>query len=119
MPNNTFEFRDGDCSLTLDVDKLDSLPLKNLRLCLRILRGHPEDIKRLESALQQSLEQAKEDWRDASNAFVNGWKDADKQSKRKEAIETRKQNTQLKSNLKRAKTRFDNINKRISIIQNF
>ena len=119
MPDNTFEFHDGDYSLTLDVDKLDSFPLKNFRLCLRILRGHPEDIKRLESALQQSLEQAKEDWKDASNAFVNGWKDADKQPSRKKAVEIRKQNKRLKSNLKRAKTRFDNITKRILIIQNF
>lgn len=74
MQDNVFEFWSGDYGLRLYVDQLDSFPIKNFRLCLRILRGHPEDLERLEAALQQYKDQAMEDWKSASKAFVDGYK---------------------------------------------
>ena len=118
MQDNVFEFWSGDYGLRLYVDQLDSLPIKNFRLCLRILRGHPEDLERLEAALQQYKDQAMEDWKSASKAFVDGYKNVSKRSRKKKDLEIRRKNKRLKSDLKRARVRFEKLSKKLSIIQN-
>lgn len=75
MQDSVFEFWSGDYELRLYVDRLDSFPIKNFRLCLRILREYPEDLDRLKAALQQYTGQAEESWNSASEAFVNGYWD--------------------------------------------
>lgn len=118
MQDNVFEFWSGDYGRRLYVDQLDSLPIKNFRLCLRILRGHPGDLERLEAALQQYKDQAMEDWNSASEAFVNGYKNVSKRSRKKKDLEIRRKNKRLKSDLKRAKTRFEKFSERLTLIQN-
>ena len=118
MQDNVFEFWSGDYGLRLYVDQLDSFPLKNFRLCLRILRGHPEDLERLEAALQQYKDQAMEDWKSASKAFVDGYKTVSKRSRKKKDLEIRRKNKRLKSDLKRAKMRFEKFSERLTLIQN-
>lgn len=118
MQDNVFEFWSGDYGLRLYVDQLDSFPLKNFRLCLRILRGHPEDLERLKAALQQCTDQAKEGWKSASKAFVDGYKNVDKRSRKKKDLEIRQKNKRLKSDLKRAKMRFEKFSERLTLIQN-
>ena len=100
------------------MDQLDSFPIKNFRLCLRILRGHPKDLERLEAALQQYKDQAMEDWKSASKAFVDGYKNVDKRSKKKKDLEIRRENQKLRSRVKRAKTRFEKLSERLTLIQN-
>ena len=118
MQDNVFEFWSGDYGLRLYVDQLDSLPIKNFRLCLCILQGHPEDLERLEAALQQCKDQAMADWNFASEAFVNGYKNVSKRSRKKKDLEIRRKNKRLKSDLKRAKTRFEKFSERLTLIQN-
>lgn len=118
MQDNIFEFWSGDYGLRLYVDQLDSLPIKNFRRCLRVLQGHPEDLERLEAALQQCKDQAMEDWKSASKAFVDGYKNADKRSRKKKDLEIRRKNKRLKSDLKRARTRFEKLSERLTLIQN-
>lgn len=118
MQDNIFEFWSGDYGLRLYVDQLDSFPIKNFRLCLRILRGHPEDLERLKTTLQQCTDQAKEGWNSASEAFVNGYKNVSKRSRKKKDLEIRRKNKRLKSDLKRAKTRFEKLSERLTLIQN-
>lgn len=118
MQDNVFEFWSGDYGLRLCVDQLDSFPIKNFRLCLRILRGHPEDLERLEAALQQCTGQAMEDWESASKAFVDGYKNVDKRSRKKKDLEIRRENQKLRSRVKRAKTRFEKLSERLTLIQN-
>ena len=118
MQDNVFEFWSGDYGLRLYVDQLDSFPIKNFRLCLRILQGHPEDLERLESTLQKCKDQAMEDWNSASEAFVKGYKNVSKRSRKKKDLEIRRKNKRLKSDLKRAKTRFEKLSERLTLIQN-
>lgn len=118
MQDNIFEFWSGDYGLRHYVDQLDSLPIKNFRRCLRVLQGHPEDLERLEAALQQCKDQAMEDWKSASKAFVDGYKNADKRSRKKKDLEIRRKNKRLKSDLKRARTRFEKLSERLTLIQN-
>ena len=118
MQDNVFEFWSGDYGLLLYVDQLASLPIKNFRLCLRILRGRPEDLERLKAALQKCKDQAKEDWNSASEAFLNGYKNVSNRSRKKKDLEIRRKNKRLKSDLKRARVRFEKLSEKLSIIQN-
>lgn len=118
MQDSVFEFWSGDYELRLYVDRLDSFPIKNFRLCLRILRGHPEDLNRLKAALQQYTGQAEESWNSASEAFVNGYKTVSKYSRKKKDLEILRKNKRLKSDLKRAKSRFEKFSERLTLIQN-
>lgn len=118
MQDSVFEFWSGDYELRLYVDRLDSFPIKNFRLCLRILREHPEDLDRLKAALQQCTGQAEESWNSASEAFVNGYKTVSKYSRKKKDLEILRKNKRLKSDLKRAKSRFEKFSERLTLIQN-
>lgn len=118
MQDSVFEFWSGDYELRLYVDRLDSFPIKNFRPCLRILREYPEDLDRLKAALQQYTGQAEESWNSASEAFVNGYKTVSKYSRKKKDLEILRKNKRLKSDLKRAKSRFEKFSERLTLIQN-
>mgnify|MGYP001630184460 CR=1 FL=1 len=118
MQDSVFEFWSGDYELRLYVDRLDSFPIKNFRRCLRILREYPEDLDRLKAALQQYTGQAEESWNSASEAFVNGYKTVSKYSRKKKDLEILRKNKRLKSDLKRAKSRFEKFSERLTLIQN-
>lgn len=100
------------------MDRLDSFPIKNFRRCLRILREYPEDLDRLKATLQQYTGQAEESWNSASEAFVNGYKTVSKYSRKKKDLEILRKNKRLKSDLKRAKSRFEKFSERLTLIQN-
>ena len=118
MPDNVFEFQSSDFGLILYVDELDSLPIKNFKLCLRILRDHPEDLERLETALRRSQVQAEGAYRDAFKAFVDGYRAINTRSRKKHVLQIRKENRKLKSNLHVAKARFEKFSERLTLIQN-
>lgn len=118
MQDSVFEFWSGDYELRLYVDRLDSFPIKNFRLCLRILREYPEDLDRLKAALQQYTGQAEESWNSASEAFVNDYKTVSRYSRKKKDLEILRKNKRLKSDLKRAKSRFEKFSERLTLIQN-
>lgn len=59
-----------------------------------------------------------EDWKSASKAFVDGYKNVDKRSRKKKDSEIRRENQKLRSRVKRAKTRFEKLSERLTLIQN-
>lgn len=104
--------RSGDFYAELYLDRLGELPRSNFRKLLRLMRGAPwenqEALDTLGAYLKEQVNATKAGWTKASLEYSNGWKLVkNKRSRKKEVMDTLRENRRLKNALKRAKGAHD------------
>ena len=91
----TFEWRDGDYALSLDTAALHTLPTRNFRKILRMLRSDEDALQRLGVALEVATADAEDQTREAERVrgeyyvplkTVKGKKDRDAARVRNNAL---------------------------------
>lgn len=106
MTNTTIHFQCETARFEIYLDKITGLPAPNIRKLFKLMLSEPwnnqADIDTVEAFLPEQVEKTKEDWRQASADFNNGWRLVhDKKSKRGRAIMA--QNNKLHKAVKSAK----------------
>lgn len=101
--DNTIEIHDGDFHLRLCLDTMHTFPAANFRLCLRLMRGHPEEMSRLGEYLEEQLRKSRADWDAANLRYTDEWKLINPRSRSEGARKTLENNRRLKEDLQAAK----------------
>lgn len=91
MTNTTNHFQCETARFEIYLDKITRLPAPNIRKLFKLMLSEPWNnqtaIDTVEAFLPEQVEKTKEDWRQASVDFNNGWRLVhDKKSKQGRAI---------------------------------
>lgn len=91
MTNTTIHFQCENARFEIYLDKITGLPAPNIRKLFKLMLSEPWNnqaaIDTVEAFLPEQVEKTKEDWREASIDFNNGWRLVhDKKSKQGRAI---------------------------------
>lgn len=91
MTNTTIRFLCETARFEIYLDKITGLPAPNIRKLFKLMLSEPWNnqaaIDTVEAFLPEQVEKTKEDWRQASVDFNNGWRLVhDKKSKQGRAI---------------------------------
>lgn len=91
MTNTTIHFQCETARFEIYLDKITGLPAPNIRKLFKLMLSEPWNnqaaIDTVEAFLPEQVEKTKEDWRQASIDFNNGWRLVhDKKSKQGRAI---------------------------------
>lgn len=91
MTNTTIHFQCETARFEIYLDKITGLPAPNIRKLFKLMLSEPWNnqtaIDTVEAFLPEQVEKTKEDWRQASVDFNNGWRLVhDKKSKQGRAI---------------------------------
>lgn len=91
MTNTTIHFQYETARFEIYLDKITELPAPNIRKLFKLMLSEPWNnqaaIDTVEVFLPEQVEKTKEDWRQASVDFNNGWRLVhDKKSKQGRAI---------------------------------
>lgn len=102
----------GDFYAELYLERLGELPRSNFRKLLRLMRGalweNQTALNDLGAYLKDQVKATKATWEKASQDYVGGWKLVpNKRSRKKDAVDTLRENRRLKAALKRAKGAYD------------
>lgn len=106
MTNTTIHFQCETARFEIYLDKITGLPAPNIRKLFKLMLSEPWNnqaaIDTVEAFLPEQVEKTKEDWRQASVDFNNGWRLVhDKKSKQGRAITA--QNNKLHKAVKSTK----------------
>lgn len=91
MTNTTIHFQCETARFEIYLDKITGIPAPNIRKLFKLMLSEPWNnqaaIDTVEAFLPEQVEKTKEDWRQASVDFNNGWRLVhDKKSKQGRAI---------------------------------
>lgn len=91
MTNTTIHFQCETAQFEIFLDKITGLPAPNIRKLFKLMLSEPWNnqaaIDTVEAFLPAQIEKTKEDWRQASVDFNNGWRLVqDKKSKQGRAV---------------------------------
>lgn len=91
MTNTTIHFQCETARFEIYLDKITGLPAPNIRKLFKLMLSEPWNnqaaIDTVEAFLPEQVEKTKEDWRQASVDFNNGWRLVhDKKSRQGRAI---------------------------------
>lgn len=91
MTNTTIRFQCETARFEIYLDKITGLPAPNIRKLFKLMLSEPWNnqaaIDTVEAFLPEQVEKTKEDWRQASVDFNNGWRLVhDKKSRQGRAI---------------------------------
>lgn len=91
MTNTTIHFQCETARFEIYLDKITGLPAPNIRKLFKLMLSEPWNnqaaIDTVEAFLPEQVEKTKEDWRQASVDFNNGWRLVhDKKSKQGRAV---------------------------------
>lgn len=91
MTNTTIHFQCETARFEIYLDKITGMPAPNIRKLFKLMLSEPWNnraaIDTVEAFLPEQVEKTKEDWRQASIDFNNGWRLVhDKKSKQGRAI---------------------------------
>lgn len=91
MTNTTIHFQCETARFEIYLDKITGLPAPNIRKLFKLMLSEPWNnqtaIDTVEAFLPEQVEKTKEDWRQTSVDFNNGWRLVhDKKSKQGRAI---------------------------------
>lgn len=91
MTNTTIRFQYETARFEIYLDKITGMPAPNIRKLFKLMLSEPWNnqaaIDTVEAFLPEQVEKTKEDWRQASVDFNNGWRLVhDKKSKQGRAI---------------------------------
>lgn len=109
---DTIFFSADTCHIVLHLPKLIELPAPNCRKLFELMFSEPwnneEAIQIIELHLQDAIAISNKELQAASNAYDQGWREVQNpKSRRREVVETLKENRRLTEALKTAKTRHD------------
>ena len=97
-------------SADIVLDRIHELPNANLRQLRGMLREDPEKLEELTAWLDCRAASAKALWAEASQAFTQGWKLVpNKKARDKKTVAILRENTRLKTEVKRSKALYDSI----------